>query len=68
MNSLVMTWLIKSWRHISTNRTYLFLQTTKVIWDAVKKSIRIFQSASQAFEIKTVEGDAARKHGHNQIL
>ncbi|KAK3004658.1 hypothetical protein RJ639_019412 [Escallonia herrerae] len=50
-NSIVMAWLINSMEsHIS--RTYLFLRTTKTIWDAVNKNYFDLENASQVFEIK----------------
>ncbi|GAV66115.1 UBN2_3 domain-containing protein, partial [Cephalotus follicularis] len=50
-NSIVMAWLIKSMEsHIS--RTYLFLRTTKAIWDAFNKNYSYLENTSQDFEIK----------------
>ncbi|GAV67465.1 UBN2_3 domain-containing protein, partial [Cephalotus follicularis] len=50
-NSIAITWLINSMEsHIS--HTYLFLRTTKAIWDAVNKNFSDLENPSQVFEIK----------------
>lgn len=50
-NSLVMAWLINSMKSL-ISRTYLFLRTTKAIWDVIKENYSDLENASQDFEIE----------------
>ena len=49
-NSIVMAWLINSMEP-KIGRLYLFYQTTKDIWDAVREMYSDLENISQSFEI-----------------
>lgn len=51
-NSMVTWWLVSSMKP-TIGRTYMFLQTPKYVWDAVKETYSDVENSSQIFEIKT---------------
>ena len=51
-NSFITSYLINSMKP-AIGKTYMFLPTTKDVWDAIRETYSNAESASQIFELKT---------------